>query len=278
MFCSSRRCIAAALLCAAFPIASAHAQPAPALAGPAAPAYADTARRVLAAPLVIDATVRSAVRITGAEAAGLPAGNARFYVTADVGALIRGTGALPTRIAYVADVPLDAGGRAPRLRRSRVLLFARSVNDAAGQVQLVSGDAQLPWTPALDAQVRGIVREVIAADAPPAILGPGNAFFVPGALPGEGETQIFLQTETGAPVSIQVLRRPGQAPSWSVALGDIIDAAAGPPQRDTLLWYRLACSLPPELPEASLRSAEPGTTETARADYRFVIAALGPCR
>ena len=38
------------------------------------------------------ATIRSATRIKGAEAAGVAAGSARFYVEGDVGTLVRGTG------------------------------------------------------------------------------------------------------------------------------------------------------------------------------------------
>src|SRR3546814_1145016 len=40
----------------------------------------------------------------------------------------------------------------------------------------------------------------VAADAPPVITGVGCAFHVPGSLPGEGETQIFLATADGSPV------------------------------------------------------------------------------
>ena len=84
------------------------------------------------------------------------------------------------------------------------------------------------------------MQEVVAPDAPPAITGLGNAFHVPGTLPGEGETQIFVQTATGAPISLSILRRPGEQRRWAVALGEVVDDAAAPPPRDTLLWYRLA--------------------------------------
>ena len=67
----------------------------------------------------------------------------------------------------------------------------------------------------------------------------GNAFHVAGSLPGEGETQMFLTTADARPVSLSILRRPGEQPRWAVALAEIVDEAAGPPQRDTFLWYRL---------------------------------------
>jgi hypothetical protein len=98
---------------------------------------------------------------------------------------------------------------------------------------------------------------------------------VPGSLPGESETQIFLQTADGRPVSLNVLRRPGQTPRWSVALSETDDDAAEPPRPETLLWYRLACTLPPILPRQSLVEAE--SPHAIRADYRLVIDGLGRC-
>ncbi|TGX52387.1 hypothetical protein E5A73_16480 [Sphingomonas gei] len=241
------------------------------------PGYATVAGQVLGAPLIVDARIRSAVKIKGAEAANVPAGRIRFYIEADVTALIRGANAVSTRIGYVADLPLTDRGREPKLKKQRVLLFARAVPARSDQVQLTGLDSQRPWTPELDALVRGIVREVVATDAPPAITGVANAFHVPGSLPGEGETQIFLQTANGAPVSLQILRRPGEQPRWAVSLGDIVDESAGPPRQNTLLWYRLACGLPRTLPAENLESADPANVATARADYALVLRALGPC-
>lgn len=241
------------------------------------PDYSTSARQILAAPLIIDARVRSAARIKGAEAADVPAGRARFYVEVDVLALIRGTDSVPLRLGYVADVALDARGKAPKLKKQRVLLFARPLPSRADQIQLVDLDGQRMWSAELDALVRGITREVVAADAPPAVTGIGNAFHVPGSLPGEGETQIFLQTASNAPVSLQILRRPGEQPRWSVSLGDIVDESGGPVRRDTLLWYRLACGLPRELPQASIDSTDAMNASVAREDYQLVLRALGPC-
>lgn len=241
------------------------------------PGYATIARQVVNAPLVVDARIRSAAKIKGAEAAGVAPGRVRYYIEADVVGLIRGPGALPPRIGYVADVPLTDRGREPKLKKQRVLLFARGVAGRPDQVQLTEAGSQHGYSPDLDAMVRGVVRELVAADAPPAITGVANAFHVPGSLPGEGETQVFLQTANGAPVSLQVLRRPGEEPRWSVSLGDIVDEAAGAPPPATLLWYRLACGLPRELPAEGIESAEPDNAVKAREDYAFVIGALGPC-
>ena len=244
---------------------------------PAGASYAETVGRVLAAPLVIDATIKDATKIKGAEAAGIEAGRTRFYVEADVSALIRGTSAMPGTIGYVVDVAPDARGRVPKLRKQRVLLFARPVAGQPAMVQLIGVDSQRLWTPAEDALVRKVAQELVASNAPPEITGLGNAFHVPGTLPGEGETQIFVTTASGAPVSLQILRRPGEQPRWTVALGEIVDEGAGPPQRDTLLWYRLACGLPRTLPDSSVANETPENAAAAREDYQLVLDALGKC-
>lgn len=270
--------LAAALLLPAPAAAQTPPAPAPVAASEnGTPPYADLADLVLASPIIADATIRSSARIKGEEAAGVAPGKQRYYVEADVGALVRAPGGLPPRIGYLVDASLDARGRAPRLRKQRVLLFARPVAGAADQVQLTAPDAQLPWTPAAGAAVRAIAREAVAADAPPAITGVGSAFHVPGALPGEGETQVFLQTADRRPVSLSVLRRPGEERRWAVALSEIVGDAAKPPARDTLLWYRLACGLPRELPAASTAQLGFEDAAKAREDYRFVLERLGPC-
>ncbi len=244
---------------------------------PALPAYPAVADLVLRSPVIIDSTIRSVERLKGPDAAGTAVGYARVYVQADVAALIRGTDSVPPRIGYILDVPSDARGRIANLKKLRVLLFARPVAGKVAQVQLTGLDSQRAWTPGLDALTRRITAEAVASDAPPTITGIGNAFHVAGSLPGEGETQIFLTTADNRPVSLTILRRPGEQPRWAVALSEIVDEAAAPPKRDTLLWYRLACALPGQLPGASLRAMDEENAAVARQDYRFVLAALGQC-
>lgn len=244
---------------------------------PADPSYAMLTTRVLSSPTIVDAAVRNASRLKPDESPGLAAGYARFYVEADVLALVRGPNALPARITYLSDVPLDSRGRPPKLKKLRVLLFARPVAGRASEIQLTAPDSQFAWNPDLDARVRGIAREVVASDAPPTITGIGNAFHVPGALPGEGETQIFLTTADNRPVSLSVLHRPQMQPQWAVALAEIVDESAAPPQRDTLLWYRLACGLPRQLPNRSVATLDATEAEAARRDYQFILRSLGSC-
>jgi hypothetical protein len=271
-----------AFCCAAaqITVAQAAAQPTQntAQAAPVLPSYATVANDVVSAPLIIDARIAEATPIKAEENRRVTPGRAQLYIEADVLALIRGANALPARIAYIAEIPLNARGKVPKLKKLRVVLFARPVAARADQVQLTGLDSQLDWSADLDALVRGITKDVLTADAPPAITGVGNAFHVPGSLPGEGETQVFLQTATGAPVSLQILRRPGEQTRWSVSLGDIVDNGAGPPKPATLLWYRLACGLPREIPAESLSSEEPANAAAAREDYALVLGELGPCK
>ncbi|BCA58754.1 hypothetical protein HMP06_1523 [Sphingomonas sp. HMP6] len=241
-----------------------------------APPYADYADLVVAAPVVIDATVRSEIRLKPINAPDLQPGEARLYIEADVLALIRAPNAVATRVGYTIDVPLDARGRPPRYRKSRVLLFARSVAGTVGQMQLVRSDGQRGWTPGGDVLTRRIVRETLAPDAPQTITGIGNAFHTPGNIPGEGETQIFLSTADGRPISLGIVRQNGQPPRWWVALGEVAGEGSPPPPRDTLLWYRLACTLPPALPDAVVKSTGPDA-DIAREDYALVVQSLGAC-
>lgn len=242
------------------------------------PGYAELADLVIASPLVIDATIRSAAKIKGAEAAGLAPGATRFYVEADVGTLVRGATAIPARVGWLVDVAPDWRGRTPSLKKRRVLAFARPVAGRPGQVQLVEPGAQRDWSADLEQRVRSIASEVAAPDTPPVIVGVRGAFHVPGALPGEGETQIFLRTRDDRPAALSILRRPGEQPRWSVALSEIIDDAAATPKRDTLLWYRLACALPATLPDTSTAALSEDDAAQARSDYAFVLQQLGSCR
>jgi hypothetical protein len=157
-----------------------------------------------------------------------------------------------------------------------VLLLAAAAA-RPGELQLVGPRAQVPRSPANESKLRAILTEAVAPEAPPAITGVARAFHVAGSLPGEGESQIFLRTADGRPISLNVLRRPGEEPRWAVALSELVDDSAAPPKPDSLLWYRLACGLPRTLPDAATASIAPGDAEQARADYSLVLAGLGPC-
>ncbi len=244
----------------------------------AAMSYADLADIALNAPVAAHVRVRRADDLSEREAVGVPPGNSRFLIEADIVALIRGAGGLPGRVTYLVDLPNDARGRTQRIRRgTEYLVLATPVPGRAGALRLAARDAQLPFSAEAAARPRNLLREASAADAPPRITGIGRAFHVPGSLPGESETQFFLQTADNRPISNNVLRRPGEQPRWSVALGEMVDDAAQRPERETLLWYRLACTLPGALPATSLSEASADEARAIRADYRLVIEQLGAC-
>jgi hypothetical protein len=266
---------AAGLLAAAVP-AESQAPAAP------APTYADLADLAVggaaAAPIAAHVRIAKATALKGAQAGGVRAGFARLLVQAQIVSLIRAPDGLPARVSYIVDLPRTAGGDAPKLRKSSEwLLFAAPVAGRPGEIRLVAPDAQIAYTPPAAEQLRALLREASGRDPAPRITGIGRAFHVPGAIPGESETQIFLQTADRRPVSLNVLRRPGETPAWAVALSEIVDDSAGPPGRDTLLWYRLACTLPRALPAQSTAEADGQAAAAIRADYAFILERLGPC-
>ena len=240
--------------------------------------YADVADVVSVAPVVAIATINNAQWLRKELAVNVPAGRARLLVTATVNALLRGDDGLPARIEYLIDVPLSPTNHPPKLRKLKVLIAASRVAGKPDMLRLVSAQAQLPWSPDAEAKARAILGEIVKPSAPPRIIGVGSAFHVKGSLPGESETQIFLKTDDERPVSLSILRRPGEQPAFSVALGEMVDEAAPSPTPDTLLWYRLACALPESLPGTSVTDLSSEDALAATLDYRFVIARLGACQ
>ncbi|WP_294048652.1 hypothetical protein [Sphingopyxis sp.] len=246
--------------------------------------YADIADLATAAPTVLHARIYKATALKPERAPGVAAGHTRFYVESDVVSLIRGAGPLAARISYLVDLPQDAKGKPAKLKKKQpVLLFARPVAGATagssntGSVQLIAPDAQLPWDPATEAQLRAVLTELVKPGAPPAITGIANGFHVPGTLPGEGETQLFLNTRTGEPVSLTILTAADGSRRWAAAFGEIVDGSAAVPQRGTLAWYRLACGLPRQLPLSKLAGTAPEDRRKAASDYGVVLGALGEC-
>ena len=239
--------------------------------------YADLADRALAAPIAVVVTVTRTIRLEPERAPGVAPGHARLFVEATANRLIRGRNGVPPQVRYLADVPLDAKGKVPKLRKASFLVLARPVPGRPGELQLVAPDAQIPVTPEVEERVRAILTEAVSNEAPPAVTGIASAFHVEGAIPGEGETQIFLSTRDNRPISLNVLRRPGAERSWSVALSELVDEAARMPERETLLWYRLACGLPRTLPDSATADLPGDAEAAAREDYAFVLEQLGTC-
>lgn len=240
--------------------------------------YADVADLATTAPITAQLKIRKATKISGPAAIGVLLTHQRYLIEADVTALIRGNGTLPPRVKYLFDASRDSAGKLPKLVKSDVLAFATNVANRPNEIQLIAPDAQIAAAPAEVVRIRQILADGARSDAPPRVTGVGNAFHVAGTLDGEGETQIFLTTQDGRPMSFTVIRSPGQFPMWSVSSGELVDSQAANPARDTFLWYRLACFLPRMLPGSSLDGLSAEDSQIVSEDYRTVLAGLGECR
>jgi hypothetical protein len=238
--------------------------------------YADIAGRVTASPIIAKIQVRTRKLIPQDKGGSSNPAFVRALISAKLLTLIRGEGGIPKQISYLIDLPVDAKGRAPKNDTKPQIIFARPAN-RPDYVQLVSRNAQLPWSPMLDQRLRPIVAEAVNPDSPPLVTGIGDAFHSNGTVEGEGETQIFLKTLSGAPVSLSIIRRPGQPPRWGVSLEEVVDETAAPPKPNTLLWFSLACALPPALPTESVRTLPALDADAAARDYRLVMEGLGTC-
>lgn len=245
--------------------------------GPQAASYADIADLVVISPLIVDATIRNAQKVAPEQAIGVPANLQRMLIEADVLALIRGQGGVTPRVRFLLDVPKDAKGKAPKLKKQRLFLLGNTVNGRPGEIRLSRPNALVQWSAENDALVRAITKEAVELDAPPGITGITSAFYSAGTVLGEGETQIFLRTAKEQPLSISVLSRPGQEKRWAVSTAEVIDESATAPGKFTLLWYRLACDLPRALSPEQVEAAESDNAARAQADYKFVLDSLGPC-
>jgi hypothetical protein len=239
--------------------------------------YADIADLVVISPLIIDTTVRSAQKVTPEQAIGVPANLQRMLVEADVLALIRGQGGVTPRVRFLLDVPKDAKGKVPKLKKQRLFLLGSTVTGRPGEIRLSRPNALIQWSAANDALVRSITKEAVQIDAPQKITGITSAFHSAGTVLGEGETQIFLKTEKDQPLSLSILSRPGQDKRWAVSTAEVIDESASAPAKFTLLWYRLACGLPRSLSSDLVEAADSDNAARAQADYKFVQDSLGPC-
>lgn len=259
------------------PFAAAQADGGAGQADRGAPTYADIADLSDSAGLVVHARIVRAVRVENARAPGLRPGHARFYVEAQTRALLIGGAGLGESVKYLVDLPLDARGKPPKLKKQDVLLFARAVPGRPGELQLVTPTAQQMWSVEAETRLRTILKALIAPDAPARVTGVRELLHVPGTLAGQGETQIFLTTADGSAASITVRHQPGAPPAWGASFSELVADVGHPPQPDTLEWYRLACFLPNMPPPGANISEGYAAKRQAEADYRMVLGELGVC-
>ncbi len=242
-----------------------------------APTYADLVSLTEPSSVVAQVTVKEQATVPPERAPGLAPGRARLYLEARTQGVIKGSSPLGESIAYLADVPLDAKGKPPKLKKQTFIVFADPVPGHPGELQLVEPDAQLPADPTLAARVRTVAEQLVAPDAPPHVTGVKDVISIAGNLAGELETQMSIETADGAPGSLTVIRRPNEAPRWGVSWTEIVDQSAKPPAPGTLAWYRLACFLPRQLKPDDFLQADAAGRQRAQADYQFILDSLGPC-
>jgi hypothetical protein len=242
----------------------------------AAPARADpdfavVADLTVAAPVVVQARIARAERLPDRDSPGLQPGHARLLVTAALDSAIVAPGPVPAELTWLWDAPLDARGKLAKRKNLAVMAWLTQPTPD-GKTRLVAANAQQPWTPTLDATVRGIATES-RSGAVPVITSVASGFRAEGTVAGESESQFFLNVADGGGATLVVTTRPGMARRVTVARGDVIDESATTVKPGSLLWYRLACSLPATLP------AEAGGADAAlAADWAAAMASLGPCQ
>ena len=284
-----RACLRRSTLAALLAVVAASAVPETVQAQRAAPSqtplppapplatYADFASFAEQAAVIALVEVRDQAVVEPERAPGLEPGEARLYIEARTQALLAGRSALGESLVYLADVPLDSRGRAPKLKKQRFIVFANPVPGRPGTLTLVDPGAHVPATPETEQLARTVIAGLAAPDVPPALTGIRDVMSVAGNLVGESETQLFLETASGQPVSLSVIRRPGMEPQWGVSWSEIVDQAARPPQPETVEWYRLACFLPAQLPRDAFLQDERAARARAEADYAFILEQLGGC-
>ena len=242
-----------------------------------APTYADLVTFALNADLVAIVTVDDQATFPPERAPDVPPSRVRLYLETLTRNLLASTTAVGESLIFVTDVDRKANGDAPDLEERSFVIFADQVAARPGEVQLVSSRAMFPAGPNIEERVRRVLRQIASSDAPPEIIAVRDVISVPGNLAGESESQMFLETRNGAPVSLTVVRRPGMAPQWGISLGEIVDTSARPPEPQSLAWFRFACSLPKQLPDSAFLQADRESQARAREDYAFVLAQLGDC-
>jgi hypothetical protein len=240
--------------------------------------YVDLVELSQSANLVVKAEIRKQATVEPERSPGLRPGWVRLYLEADTQALFAGRTAIGESLRLLADFPLDEKGKPPKLKKLSLVYFGKEVPGRPGELQLLTPDSYMPADPVDEERLRTVLRQVAASDKPPQVMGIKEALSVAGNLAGESETQLFLETREGQPVSITIMRRPGMAPQWGVAWSELVDQAARPPAPETLAWFSLACSLPPALPPSANLAQDEASRMRAVQDYRVVVEQLGPCQ
>ena len=237
--------------------------------------WTDWADLSLASPVVIRGTVNRVDRLSKREAPDVPADEVRALVRADLSAALTSPVVLPAEAAWRWQGRADSKGKAPFGKGADLLLFGSALsggtNPAVQPIQLTGRSGQRPWSAEADAIVRDVLKQALAPGARGLMVtGVRDAFFSEGEVAGASESQFFLRTEGGAPLTLVVRRDPARPVQVLVATGELVDRAQ-PPRQRTLLWRGLACGMPVRLPPAL------GATQALATDWATARRVIGDC-
>lgn len=237
--------------------------------------WTDWADLALASPVVIVGTIADVERLGRKEAPDVPPGQVRALVEATLTAALKAPSVLPQGAAWLWQGATDARGRPPFKEPLPVIVFASPMsgggNPSVQALRLTAPHAQQPWSAESEQTVRSILTQALQPAAQGLMVtGVKDAFRTSGDVPGASESQFFLSTEGGRPITLIVKRRPDSAPRVLAATGELVDRAA-PVTKQTLLWRGLACGMPAALPHALAEDGE------LAADYSLARTAIGAC-
>lgn len=236
--------------------------------------WTDWADLALASPVVLAVEIEKVDRLGRRAAPDVPPGEVRALVEGNLTAALKAPGLLPGAAAWLWQGPANARGRPPFAPPAHVLVFARPLAGGADPstqpLALVSRSAQQPWSAANADLIRQLLMEARETGGDRMVTGITDAFHGAGAVEGASESQFFLSTRAGGPMTLMVRRSPVADPEILVADGDLVDRAV-PVTPRTLAWRALACGLPESLPERL--AADKGLAD----DYALARARIGAC-
>jgi hypothetical protein len=273
--------IGAALALALVPAQRAPAaQPAAAAVAAPAPSYASLARLTLAAPVIVRAQVRKPGLFSRPQVTQLPNGRLRVVMEADLQSVIQAPLAIRTPIQFVWEGQGDAKGRAPDLSRQTFLMFLNRPATAAEPFTLVRASGLAPWSEPAEATVRRIIGEALQSPsiAKLQLSGVREIMALDADPPYAASYQLLLDGRSGEAVALQLDQHPqAQRDRVQVSFDDTMVAAQAV-QRDTLLWYAIACTLPRQSADRiAAAAAVPDQAGAAASAYARLVNALGTC-
>jgi hypothetical protein len=245
-------------------------------------AYPVAARLYLSSPVVARALVKGQSKLGKKEAAALPPlppSQGRAMLEVELQGVLKAPDALPAKLKFLWQGPLDAKGKVPGFKKQTLLLFlsTATANGITGY-GLTDVNSVRTWTAAEEAQLRAIAA---AAQDPAqrglAIKGVRTTFVT---VPENGDSDPFVHilfaTQSGAPLAA-ILEQQGGAWRLRTTITDL-DQDAQAIQRQSLLWYHMACGLPAEPPSVVIRQPSAAESDMARAAWTAMLEQLGPCR